>query len=55
MMLLGQESNTSIWQKSAKLHGGNFSLRVGNPRFPLPLYEINVHMKLSSAQDVCHV
>ena len=34
MMLLGWESNTSIWQKSAKLEGGNLSLGVGNPRFP---------------------
>ena len=34
MMLLGWESNTSIWQKSAKLKGGNLSLGVGNSRFP---------------------
>ena len=32
VMLLGWESNTSIiWQKSAKVEGGNLSLRVGSP------------------------
>ena len=34
MVLLGRESNTSIWQKSAKLETRNVSFRVGNLRFP---------------------
>ena len=39
MMLLGRESNTSIWQKSAKLEGGNLSLGGGKSLVPHPLYE----------------
>ena len=39
MMLLGWESNTSIWPKSAKPERGNVTLGVGNPRAPHPLYE----------------
>ena len=31
MMLLGWESNTSIWQKSAKIEGGNLNLAVRLP------------------------
>ena len=40
-MLLGWEStcNTSIWQKSAKLEGGNLSLGGGKSQVPHPLYE----------------
>ena len=34
MMVLGQENNTSIWWKLAKLEGGNLSLGERNPRFP---------------------
>ena len=34
MMLLGWESNISkVWQKSAKVEGGNLILGVGNPTF----------------------
>ena len=42
MMLLGWESSTSVWQKSAKFEQGNFSLGGvgGNPRLPT-LYHIN--------------
>ena len=38
MMFLGWGSNTStlcIWQKLAKLEGGNLSSGVGNPRFSM--------------------
>ena len=34
VVLLGRERNTTIWQKSAKLEGGDLSLGVGNPHSP---------------------
>ena len=49
MMLLGWES---IRQKSAKLEGGNFSLGVGNPRFPILCMKHNVLLPTSCGCSV---
>ena len=38
-MFLGWESNTSVWQKSTKLEGGNLSIGGGKSQVPHPLYE----------------
>ena len=38
-MLLGWESNTCVWQKSAKLEGGKLELRGRESQIPHPLYE----------------